>query len=84
MQLPISKREYRLLLFFVQHQNVVLSRSQLAEGVWGSDRGSTMRAVDAHISRLRQLIEDDPKHPQLLRTVRGFGYILSESDGTKK
>ncbi|WP_288529060.1 response regulator transcription factor [uncultured Secundilactobacillus sp.] len=83
VQLPISKREYRLLLFFVQHQNVVLSRSQLAEGVWGSDRGSTMRAVDAHISRLRQLIEDDPKHPQLLRTVRGFGYILSESDGTK-
>ena len=60
----------------MEHQNQVLSREQLLNGVWGYDLLGTSRIVDIHISHLRDKLEDDPKQPQWLKTVRGFGYRL--------
>lgn len=68
--------DFRLLVYFMQHENVVLTRAQIAEGVWRNGRDSTMRAIDSHISKLRKLIEEDAKQPQYLQTIRGFGYIF--------
>lgn len=86
-QLTMGPVDFRLLVFFMQHENVVLTRAQIAEGVWRNGRDSTMRAIDSHISKLRKLIEADPKAPTCLKTVRGFGYIFeshSEGDTSEK
>ncbi|GAX04232.1 transcriptional regulator, winged helix family [Secundilactobacillus pentosiphilus] len=82
-KLTMGPVDFRLLVYFMQHENVVLTRAQIAEGVWRNGRDSTLRSIDSHISKLRKLIEDDAKHPQWLKTVRGFGYIfksLAEED----
>ncbi|WP_173021207.1 response regulator transcription factor [Secundilactobacillus folii] len=76
-QLTMGPVDFRLLVFFMQHENVVLTRVQIAEGVWRNRRDSTLRAIDSHISKLRKLIEADAKRPQYLQTVRGFGYIFT-------
>ncbi|WP_054656443.1 winged helix-turn-helix domain-containing protein [Secundilactobacillus silagei] len=82
-RLTMGPVDFRMLVFFMQHENIVLTRAQIAEGVWRNGRDSTMRAIDSHISKLRKLIEVDSKNPQCLKTVRGFGYIfknLAEGD----
>lgn len=75
-KLSMGPVDFRLLVYFMQHENVVLTRAQIAEGVWRNGRDSTLRSIDSHISKLRKLIEDDAKNPQCLKTVRGFGYIF--------
>ncbi len=57
---------------------VVFSREQLLDAVWGHDRAVTDRTVDVYILRLRQKTETDPTNPQLIRSVRGFGYSFNE------
>lgn len=74
--LNLTKKEFQLLVYLLEHQNQVLSREQLLNGVWGYDLLGTSRIVDIHISHLRDKLEDDPKQPQWLKTVRGFGYRL--------
>ncbi|MCH5462487.1 response regulator transcription factor [Lactobacillus sp. LC28-10] len=75
-QLTMGPVDFRLLVYFMQHENVVLTRNQIAESVWRNGRDSTLRSIDSHISKLRKLIEIDAKNPQCLKTVRGFGYIF--------
>ncbi len=55
----------------------VLSRDYLLRKVWGYSNAGDGRVVDNLIYRLRSKIEDDPAHPVLLKTVRGFGYRMS-------
>jgi DNA-binding response OmpR family regulator len=54
----------------------VLSREQLLDLTKGSSDEAFDRSIDAHISRLRQKLGDDPRQPRLLKTVRGAGYVL--------
>ena len=54
----------------------VLTRGQLIDRVWGADYFGDTKTLDVHIKRLRTLIEDDPKNPVLITTVRGVGYRL--------
>ncbi|MBM3684886.1 MAG: response regulator transcription factor [Actinobacteria bacterium] len=70
----LTKTEFRLLCEFVAHTNVVLSRDQLLENVWGYEHLGDTRLVDAHVSRLRSKVERDGA--QLIQTVRGLGYKL--------
>ncbi len=70
--------DFRLLVYFMQHENVVLTRAQIAEGVWRNGRDSTMRAIDSHISKLRKLIEEDAKQPQYLQTIRALVTFLKQ------
>ncbi|MDT6980090.1 response regulator transcription factor [Levilactobacillus zymae] len=74
--IDLTPKEFELLLFFAKRPGKVWSREQLLEGVWGFDYSGQTRMVDIHVSHLREKIEADPKHPQLLKTVRGFGYTF--------
>ncbi|QBO35907.1 response regulator transcription factor [Periweissella cryptocerci] len=70
----LTPKEYELLLFLVERKNRVLSRDEILSGVWGYDYAGETRMVDIHVSHLRDKVEVDPKSPQVLKTVRGFGY----------
>ncbi|MFD1550276.1 response regulator transcription factor [Levilactobacillus fuyuanensis] len=74
--IDLTPKEFELLLFFAKRPGKVWSREQLLEGVWGFDYSGQTRMVDIHVSHLREKIEIDPKHPVLLKTVRGFGYTF--------
>ena len=76
---PISGAEYRLLRVFLEHPNRVLSRDQLLDLTQGRDAGPLDRSIDVQISRLRHRLGDDPREPQLIKTVRGEGYVLAAS-----
>ncbi|PWF99420.1 response regulator transcription factor [Levilactobacillus bambusae] len=74
----LTPREFELLLFLAKRPGKVWSRDQLLESVWGFDYSGQTRMVDIHISHLREKVERNPKHPELIKTVRGFGYTLED------
>src|SRR5580693_4220749 len=67
-------REFRLLEYLATHRGRVLTRDQLLDAVWKETPFVTPRSIDVYISRLREKIEADPRHPQYLKTLRGIGY----------
>ncbi|WP_166257098.1 phosphate regulon transcriptional regulator PhoB [Marinobacter salicampi] len=67
--------EYRLLQFFMTHQERVYTRSQLLDQVWGGNVYVEERTVDVHIRRLRKAL--GPQYDHLIQTVRGSGYRFS-------
>ena len=73
----LSALEYRLLLVFLGHRGKVLSRSQLLEEIWDA-AGDFVNdnTLTVYIKRLREKIETDPADPQIIRTVRGIGYMV--------
>jgi two-component system response regulator RstA len=72
--LDLTSYEFALLLILAEHCGQVLSRDRLMELARGSADEAFDRSIDVHISRLRQKLGDDPRNPQLIRTVRGVGY----------
>jgi DNA-binding response OmpR family regulator len=66
-----------LLETFIRHPNELLTRRQLMQSVWQTDFVGDTRTLDVHIRWVRECIEDDPSKPQLLKTIRGQGYLLS-------
>jgi two-component system phosphate regulon response regulator PhoB len=72
--LNLSPKEYKILELFLQHPKRVWSRDQLLEKIWGIDFVGDTKTVDVHIRWLREKIEEQPSSPELIRTVRGFGY----------
>ncbi|HCW73027.1 MAG TPA: DNA-binding response regulator [Clostridiaceae bacterium] len=71
----LSALEYRLLLVFLNHRGMVLSRSKLLEEIWDiAGDFVNDNTLTVYIKRLRDKIEDDPQHPTIIRTVRGLGY----------
>jgi len=68
--------EFRLLQVLLEADGRVLSRDQLLDAVWGTDRFVTPRSVDVYVRRLREKIESDPENPLHLKTVRGAGYLF--------
>jgi DNA-binding response OmpR family regulator len=72
--------EFALLRALAERAGRVLSREQLLDVAKGSAEQSFDRSIDGHISRLRQKLGDDPRHPRLLKTVRGAGYVLAAGD----
>jgi two-component system alkaline phosphatase synthesis response regulator PhoP len=75
-QILLSAREFQLLRHFMEHPGATLPRSELLQEVWGYEDGTFTRTVDVHIASLRQKLEKDPKHPELILTVPGMGYKL--------
>jgi two-component system, OmpR family, response regulator RegX3 len=67
---------FLLLQYLCQHPNTVISKTQMLEAVWGFDSFVDDNTVTVHIRRIRERIEKDPSHPELLVTVRGLGYKL--------
>jgi two-component system phosphate regulon response regulator PhoB len=73
--LSMGPTEYKLLQFFMTHQERVYTRSQLLDQVWGGNVYVEERTVDVHIRRLRKALGD--AHDYLIQTVRGTGYRFS-------
>ncbi len=73
-EINLSRKEFALLILFMQNPRRVFSRDLLIERVWGADFMGDTKTVDVHIRWLRSKIEEDPSRPQYLMTVRGFGY----------
>ena len=81
VEVPLTSGDFQLLRAFVERRGRVLTREQLLEIATGSSEEAFDRAIDVRISRLRQKLGDDPKHPRMIRTVRGVGYILPDDGG---
>ncbi len=75
----LSAQEFKLLCHFVRHPDVVFSRDQLLDAVWGYQATPETRTVDVHVSWLRQKLEQDPHSPAFIVTAYGLGYRF-ESD----
>jgi DNA-binding response OmpR family regulator len=70
----LTAHEFKLLKYFVEHAERVLSREELLNEVWGYQSYPTTRTVDNHILKLRQKLEPDAAEPRYLQTVYGAGY----------
>lgn len=78
----LTTREQELLRYFLQHDDVVLSRSRLQSDVWRDSAEITSRSIDNFVMRLRKMIEVDPANPRHLISIRGTGYrFIREPDG---
>lgn len=75
-RLNLTRREFDLLAFLIQHAGRVYSRSELLDRVWGADFLGGERTVDQHITQLRSHLADDPARPNYIETVRGRGYRM--------
>ncbi len=71
---PLTPQEFKMLRFFLNNPERVISRTELLNEVWGYNNYPTTRTVDTHILRLRQKLEKDPTDPVHFRTVHGTGY----------
>jgi len=74
----LSAQEFKLLCHFVRHPDVVFSRDELLDAVWGSQATPETRTVDVHVSWLRQKLEPDPHTPIFIVTVYGLGYRFED------
>ena len=76
--LNLTSYEFALLRALTERAGNVLSREQLLDATRGSTEEAFDRSIDVHVSRLRQKLEADPRHPRLLKTVRGLGYMVAD------
>lgn len=75
--LTLTNKEYELLLFLAKHPNQVFGREDLYELICGLESVGDNITVAVHINRLREKVELDPSHPQMIQTVWGVGYRLN-------
>jgi len=78
-EIPISATEFKLLKFFMANAGQVLSKEQILAALW-DNQGNFVddNVLPVNISRLRAKIEDDPKNPQIIKTVHGMGYVFAK------
>ena len=77
-EIKFPNREFELLKFLAMNPNIVFSKEQLFEKIWGYDYVGDSATVMVHINRIREKIEDDSKNPKILETVWGAGYRLNK------
>ncbi len=77
-EIRLANKEFELLCFLAMHPNIVFSKEQLFEKVWGFDYMGDSATVMVHINRIREKIEEDSKNPKLIETVWGAGYRLNK------
>lgn len=77
MDCPLTGHQFALLAALTENAGRVMSREQLMRIAKGEDLEAFDRSIDVHISRIRSLIEDDPKQPRHLLTLRGVGYLFA-------
>ena len=78
-EIKFPNREFELLKFLATNSNIVFSKEQLFEKIWGYDYVGDSATVTVHINRIREKIEDDPAKPRIIETVWGAGYRLNQS-----
>ncbi|MMZ67620.1 Sensory transduction protein regX3 [compost metagenome] len=73
-EVEFKNKEFELLLFLVSNPDIVFSKEQLYERIWGMDAIGDLKTVAVHINRLREKIEQDPQNPTYIQTIWGAGY----------
>lgn len=77
----LSALEYRLLLVFINHPNIIITREQLLDELWdAAGEFVNNNTLTVYIKRLREKIEEEPAKPQIILTVHGIGYRLGGGD----
>jgi DNA-binding response OmpR family regulator len=77
-EIELTKKEYDLLKKLLMNKNIVLTREQLIEDVWGYDYGGDTNVVDVFIRYLRSKIDDDFED-KIITTIRGVGYVIKDN-----
>jgi two-component system alkaline phosphatase synthesis response regulator PhoP len=77
--ITLTSTEFELLSFLGKHPDQVFSRAQLLDSVWGYHHSGYEHTVNSHINRLRNKLEQDSAHPQIIQTVWGVGYKLNSA-----
>lgn len=77
-EIKFPNREFELLKFLAMNPNIVFSKEQLFEKIWGYDYMGDSATVMVHVNRIREKIEEDSKNPKILETVWGAGYRLNK------
>jgi len=80
--ISLTTSEFALLHALAQRPGRVLGREQLLQLLHGSSEEAFDRSIDVVVSRLRHKVEDDPRNPRMLKTIRGAGYMLTPSDAS--
>jgi DNA-binding response OmpR family regulator len=70
----LSAREFQLLRYFIERAGSTIPRVELLRSVWGYDTNTMTRTVDMHVASLREKLEENARHPELIITVAGVGY----------
>lgn len=74
---PLSAKEFQLLVLLAEHPNRIWSPEQLYDNIWGLDSIGDIQTIKVHISYLRRKLEEDATKPKFIKTVRGFGYLFA-------
>jgi two-component system alkaline phosphatase synthesis response regulator PhoP len=72
--LDLSPLEFKLMKFFIDHRQQVVTRDEMLKAVWNTNSSLFTRTVDMHVAKLRKKIEDSPNHPRHIITIYGVGY----------
>lgn len=78
-QIELTSIEFKLLKLFMSSPNRIFTKKQLFEQVWSDDYWDDGNTVMVHISRLRDKMEDNPRQPQYIKTIRGLGYKFAKT-----
>ena len=76
---PLTSYQFDLLVALAQHAGRVMNRDRLLDLIKGEELEAFDRSIDVHVSRIRSAIEDDPKRPRRIITVRGSGYVFAKT-----
>ncbi len=76
--IQLTDKEFQILALLMKRPGVVITRDELLDKVWGENLYVTPRTVDAHISKKKKKIEEDPERPVYIFSVRNVGYKLAE------
>ena len=72
-ELELSRKEFDLLLALMSRAGDVVTRAELMLEVWNTNFWSSSKTIDVHLGWLRRKLDDDPRSPRLITTVRGVG-----------
>lgn len=78
VEIALKNKEYELLAFLMENKDIVFTKEELYEKIWGLDAEGDTTTVAVHINRLRKKLETSPSEPQYLKTVWGVGYRFTE------
>ena len=83
-QIQLTPRLVVLLKILMEHTGEVINREDMFRKAWETDYTGDTRSLDVHMSWLRQALEENPRHPEYIKTIRGVGYRLDiETSGTQ-
>lgn len=77
IEISLTPKEFHMLAYLAEHPGEIVTRKQLVGEVWGEEFVDETSSIAVFIRKIREKIEDDPSHPQLIKTVRNAGYIFA-------